>query len=122
MTDYKETLNLPQTGLPMRANLAQREPRMLAHWQELDIYGQGGGQPTGWEVYTLTDTDTLLVGSGTVSGVFGPNPMSHFDIAGPAAGPHGGSVSLRIVGTGATATIWIFLRKSNRQAVSCEID
>ena len=29
MRDYKNTLNLPQTDFPMRANLAQREPAML---------------------------------------------------------------------------------------------
>ena len=39
MTDYKQTLNLPKTGFPMKANLAQREPEMLKHWQAIDIYG-----------------------------------------------------------------------------------
>ena len=38
MTDYKATLNLPQTDFPMRGNLPQREPQTLARWQELDIY------------------------------------------------------------------------------------
>jgi isoleucyl-tRNA synthetase len=33
--DYKATLNLPQTDFPMKANLAQREPEMLARWQSL---------------------------------------------------------------------------------------
>lgn len=40
MTDYKNTLNLPKTGFPMRANLAQREPDMLAWWESEDVYGQ----------------------------------------------------------------------------------
>ncbi|MFL2547132.1 MAG: isoleucine--tRNA ligase [Candidatus Rariloculaceae bacterium] len=40
MTDYKNTLNLPNTGFPMRANLAQREPDMLAWWESEDVYGQ----------------------------------------------------------------------------------
>ncbi len=39
MSDYKDTLNLPQTDFPMRGNLAQREPEMLKRWQEMDIYG-----------------------------------------------------------------------------------
>jgi len=39
MTDYKSTLNLPQTAFPMKASLAQREPPMLASWQEMDLYG-----------------------------------------------------------------------------------
>jgi len=36
--DYKDTLNLPRTDFPMRANLAQREPEMLARWKALDLY------------------------------------------------------------------------------------
>ncbi|MGH8399073.1 MAG: class I tRNA ligase family protein, partial [Gammaproteobacteria bacterium] len=40
MTDYKNTLNLPRTGFPMKANLPLREPEMLKHWQEQDVYGQ----------------------------------------------------------------------------------
>lgn len=37
-TDYKNTLNLPKTAFPMKANLAQREPEMLKHWQSIDLY------------------------------------------------------------------------------------
>ena len=40
MTDYKHTLNLPQTEFAMKASLAQREPAMLEHWQAIDLYGQ----------------------------------------------------------------------------------
>ncbi|PCI63739.1 MAG: isoleucine--tRNA ligase, partial [Gammaproteobacteria bacterium] len=40
MTDYKSTLNLPETAFPMRGNLAQNEPKMLAQWQKKDIYQQ----------------------------------------------------------------------------------
>jgi isoleucyl-tRNA synthetase len=36
--DYKNTLNLPQTGFPMRANLAQREPEILARWEATGLY------------------------------------------------------------------------------------
>ncbi len=36
--DYKTTLNLPKTDFPMKANLPQMEPRMLAWWAEIDIY------------------------------------------------------------------------------------
>jgi isoleucyl-tRNA synthetase len=39
-TDYKDTLNLPRTGFPMKANLPNREPRMLQFWEERDIYGK----------------------------------------------------------------------------------
>ena len=40
MTDYKDTLNLPKTTFPMRAGLAQREPKMAEQWREQDFYGQ----------------------------------------------------------------------------------
>ncbi len=36
--DYKDTLNLPNTDFPMKANLAQREPDLLAKWQATGIY------------------------------------------------------------------------------------
>ncbi len=36
--NYKNTLNLPETGFPMKANLAQREPEILQKWQAMDIY------------------------------------------------------------------------------------
>ena len=36
--DYKDTMNLPQTEFPMRANLSQREPEWLQFWQEIDVY------------------------------------------------------------------------------------
>jgi len=38
VSDYKDTLNLPKTGFPMKANLAQREPEMLRHWESQDLY------------------------------------------------------------------------------------
>jgi isoleucyl-tRNA synthetase len=38
--DYKDTLNLPQTAFPMKANLSQREPEMLKYWDEKNIYGE----------------------------------------------------------------------------------
>ncbi len=36
--DYKDTLNLPKTAFPMKANLNQREPEVLRFWKEKDIY------------------------------------------------------------------------------------
>jgi len=36
--DYKATLNLPKTDFPMKANLAQAEPKMLAWWDQIGIY------------------------------------------------------------------------------------
>jgi isoleucyl-tRNA synthetase len=36
--DIKDTLNLPQTGFPMKANLTQKEPEMLKFWEDNKIY------------------------------------------------------------------------------------
>ncbi|MBQ3395283.1 MAG: class I tRNA ligase family protein, partial [Synergistaceae bacterium] len=36
--DYKDTLNLPVTNFPMRANLSKREPSFLEFWHSHDIY------------------------------------------------------------------------------------
>lgn len=38
MSDYKSTLNLPETEFPMRGNLANREPEMLKSWTENGLY------------------------------------------------------------------------------------
>ena len=41
MTDsLRETLNLPRTDFPMKANLPQAEPRRLEQWKAADLYGQ----------------------------------------------------------------------------------
>ncbi len=40
MSDYKDTLNLPRTAFPMKASLAQREPRRLQQWQEMGLYAR----------------------------------------------------------------------------------
>jgi isoleucyl-tRNA synthetase len=55
MTDYKDTLNLPQTAFPMRANLANREPAMLKRWYEEDFYGQIRAAAKGREQFVLLD-------------------------------------------------------------------
>lgn len=38
MTDYKSTLNLPDTPFPMRGDLAKREPQWIAAWQQSGLY------------------------------------------------------------------------------------
>lgn len=40
MKDYKDTLNLPRTDFPMKANLAKREPGILKRWQAMDLYAK----------------------------------------------------------------------------------
>jgi isoleucyl-tRNA synthetase len=39
-TEYKHTLNLPQTDFPMQAKLPEREPERLKKWQDADLAGQ----------------------------------------------------------------------------------
>jgi isoleucyl-tRNA synthetase len=55
MTDYKTTLNLPNTGFAMKANLAQREPDMLKQWQASDLYQQIRAARVGREQFILHD-------------------------------------------------------------------
>jgi isoleucyl-tRNA synthetase len=47
--DYKSTLNLPKTDFPMKANLPQREPELLAWWEQERLYDKiqdaGRGRP-----------------------------------------------------------------------------
>ena len=40
VTDYKQTVNLPQTEFPMKADLATREPAFVERWQKSDTYGE----------------------------------------------------------------------------------
>ncbi|QEY10994.1 isoleucine--tRNA ligase [Cellvibrio sp. KY-YJ-3] len=55
MIDYKTTLNLPNTGFAMKANLAQREPDMLKQWQASDLYQQIRAARVGREQFILHD-------------------------------------------------------------------
>jgi len=40
MPDWKDTLNLPRTDFPMKANLQAAEPEALARWESMDLYGR----------------------------------------------------------------------------------
>ncbi len=53
--DYKDTLNLPKTDFPMKANLAKREPEMLARWEEMRIYEKIRADAKGRKPYILHD-------------------------------------------------------------------
>ncbi|MDC9720409.1 MAG: isoleucine--tRNA ligase [Gammaproteobacteria bacterium] len=55
MSDHKSTLNLPQTDFPMRGNLAQREPKILKKWQEMDLYNKLRQAGKGREQFILHD-------------------------------------------------------------------
>ncbi|MDC8447373.1 MAG: isoleucine--tRNA ligase [Nitrospira sp.] len=53
--DYKSTLNLPKTDFPMKANLPQREPEMLAWWEQQKLYEQIQAMGHGRPRYVLHD-------------------------------------------------------------------
>jgi isoleucyl-tRNA synthetase len=53
--DYKSTLNLPKTDFPMKANLPQREPEMLARWAQERLYERIQQSRQGREQYILHD-------------------------------------------------------------------
>jgi isoleucyl-tRNA synthetase len=51
----KSTINLPKTDFPMKANLPQNEPKMLARWEEQHIYNQIREARKGSPTYVLHD-------------------------------------------------------------------
>src|SRR5512135_265526 len=53
--DYRQTLNLPKTDFPMKANLAKREPDILKRWEERGVYRQLSRAAKGREKYILHD-------------------------------------------------------------------
>jgi isoleucyl-tRNA synthetase len=53
--ELKSTINLPKTDFPMKANLPQNEPRMLARWYEMGIYQRIREARAGAAVYAFHD-------------------------------------------------------------------
>jgi isoleucyl-tRNA synthetase len=53
--DYKNTLNLPKTDFPMKADLPKKEPAMLAAWQGQDLYGRIRAKGRAKPKYVLHD-------------------------------------------------------------------
>jgi isoleucyl-tRNA synthetase len=53
--NYKDTLNLPRTDFPMKANLATREPEMLRNWEETCLYQEIQKSREGRELFVLHD-------------------------------------------------------------------
>src|SRR5437667_2407050 len=53
--NYKQTLNLPRTDFPMKANLAAREPEMLQAWEATRLYGQIQKARQDRELFVLHD-------------------------------------------------------------------
>ncbi|HEU4787231.1 MAG TPA: class I tRNA ligase family protein, partial [Gemmatimonadaceae bacterium] len=55
MPEWKDTVNLPRTEFPMKANLPTAEPETLARWKEIDLYGQITARRQGAPKYVLHD-------------------------------------------------------------------
>ncbi len=55
MSSYKDTLNLPKTGFPMKAGLTTREPEILARWESEGLYRQIQEARKGAPRYVLHD-------------------------------------------------------------------
>jgi isoleucyl-tRNA synthetase len=53
--NYKDTLNLPRTNFPMKANLPAREPELLKQWEETRLYQQIQKSRKGRELFVLHD-------------------------------------------------------------------
>jgi isoleucyl-tRNA synthetase len=53
--NYKDTLNLPRTDFPMKANLPAREPEMLRTWEEKHLYQEIQKSRQGRELFVLHD-------------------------------------------------------------------
>ena len=53
--EYKQTLNMPRSGFPMRAGLPQREPDMLRAWDEMDLYHEMLKKNEGKPLFSLHD-------------------------------------------------------------------
>ncbi|WP_041405821.1 isoleucine--tRNA ligase [Shewanella denitrificans] len=63
MSDYKFTLNLPETEFPMRGNLANREPEMLTRWTQDGLYQQIRDSRLGRKPFILHDGPPYANGS-----------------------------------------------------------
>ena len=55
MRDWKETVLLPKTDFPMKANLAVTEPAMIERWQAMDLYGEIRRKRAGARTFVLHD-------------------------------------------------------------------
>ena len=53
--NYKDTLNLPSTKFPMKANLPQREPDILKFWDTINLYKKIRYQHAESDNYILHD-------------------------------------------------------------------
>jgi len=63
VADYKNTINLPSTGFPMKADLANREPGMLEQWERIRLYDQIRAATKGRPAFVISDGPPYAIGS-----------------------------------------------------------
>ena len=63
MSDWKDTLNLPRTDFPMKANLPTSEPETLARWNQMNLYGKLRAARRGAPKFVLHDGPPYTSGS-----------------------------------------------------------
>ncbi len=63
MADYKNTINLPVTDFPMKADLANREPAMIAAWETEGLYAKIRSAAKGRPGFILPDGPPYANGS-----------------------------------------------------------
>jgi isoleucyl-tRNA synthetase len=55
MSDWKDTVNLPRTDFPMKANLATAEPQVIARWESQKLYERIQARHAGAPLFILHD-------------------------------------------------------------------
>src|SRR6476620_3335518 len=63
MTEWKDTVNLPRTGFPMKANLPAAEPAILARWAALNLYEKIRQRRNGAPKFVLHDGPPYTTGN-----------------------------------------------------------
>ena len=53
--DYKSTLSMVNTAFPMRAGLSEKEPALVAHWKDIDLYNKMNENRVDAPVFMLHD-------------------------------------------------------------------
>ena len=53
--DYKSTLSMVNTAFPMRAGLSEKEPALVAHWKDIDLYNKMNDNRVDAPVFMLHD-------------------------------------------------------------------
>ena len=62
-TNYRDTLNLPETELSMKAGLPKKEPEIIDFWNSIDLYKKIRSLRTGNEIFILHDGPPYANGS-----------------------------------------------------------